>query len=200
MKKLCLFILILFLTACSSTSDANTISRVAEDNDTIFNQAHELHYADLSLKFVIFEYTISNFDKLNCEIDIRLKDSQNITLLTKTMKLDNITNTLTEKNRISIGRNTTHISYKEDSNIFVGFASENEYEELYIDFAEAVPNFSFNDYSYISDSIDTNEISVNEPLIFQTYNLYQYNTDMSKASKLEYKIEFSILLSEANEL
>ena len=51
-----------------------------------------------------------------------------------------------------------------------------------------------------SDSIDTNEISVNEPLIFQTYNLYQYNTDMSKASKLEYKIEFSILLSEANEL
>lgn len=51
MKKLCLFILILFLTACSTTSDAYTISRVKEDNDTIFNQAHELHHADLSVTY-----------------------------------------------------------------------------------------------------------------------------------------------------
>lgn len=197
MKKVCLLFLILFLTACSTTNNTNTITKLEADDSSIYYQSMEAHHAELGLKFTMFEYDIPNYENTQCTVNVVLKDYQDNVLLSKSMELNHPSKTLTSKNRILTGINRYYKYDGNNSTIFIGFASEDSYDEIYIDFAEGVTDFSFDDYAYNSKSIETEELSLDQPCVFLSFTLHE-QISLFEYKDMKYKIEFSISLSEVN--
>lgn len=197
MKKLCLLFLILFLTACSTTNDTNTITKLEADDSSIYYQSMEAHHAERSTRFAIFEYDIPDYENTLCIVNVVLKDNQDNVLLSKSMELNHPSKTLTSKNRILTGINRYYKYDGNNSSIFIGFASEDSYDEIYIDFAEGVTDFSFDDYAYNSKSIETEELSLDQPCVFLSFTLHE-QISLFEYKDMKYKIEFSISLSEVN--